>query len=167
MNHFVNIWSFGHHPGVHAWPSIVRGGHARAACVLPWCVTWLGGGCWHGTRCTKPVGWQGLSTTAPSLVVCGQSRQVSCGVRPRLTLSYLLPRTVRRVDSVVVSTVAVASIAWSSIDADSLCFCSYHFINPKSYQFAHIIIGDGQLSVIALAVGSGDQPYVMCLAVAL
>ena len=97
----------------------------------------------------------------------GQIRKESCGVRPRLTLSYLRPRTVRRVDSVVVSTVAVASIAWSSIDADSLCFCSYHFINPQPYQFAHVVEGDGKLAVESLAVGRGDQPDVFRLAVSL
>ena len=44
-------------------------------------------------------------------------------------------------------------------------FVSYHFIYPKSYQFAHIVEGDGQLSVESLAVCRGDQPAVLCLAV--
>ena len=46
-------------------------------------------------------------------------------------------------------------------------FVSYHFIYPKSYQFAHVVEGDGQLAMIALAVGRGDQPDVMRLSVAL
>ena len=70
-------------------------------------------------------------------------------------------------DSAVVSTVSVASIASSSAAVDSLCSYSYYFIYPKSNQFAHVVKGDGQLSVIALVVGRGYQPDVMRFLVSL
>jgi hypothetical protein len=63
-------------------------------------------------------------------------------------------------DSLVVSTFAVASIALSSEVADNLCSCSYVRLYYEIHQVQQVIACEVHLAMVAFCVGVRDDPCV-------